>query len=178
MAGEMGDSKPNFLDSVVSVSAPIDLAASSKRISQRRNLVFDRYFTRRLVKHVKTLNEKFPDKIPPLPLGWHSGQMSLARFDDMYVAPVSGFKNGLDYYIKCSSAAVIGNIRCRTLLLTASDDPIVDPLTYTGLKYDPLHEVIVTAHGGHAAWIGQQKDPEFDRFWMDRRVVDWVLSLG
>lgn len=177
MAGEMGQSKPDFLDSIVSVSAPIDLALCSYRISHFRNIVFNRYFTGRLVSQINALSKKYPDKVQALPSDWKDGPMSLARFDDLYVAPVSGFKSGADYYAKCSSSPFIGDIRCRSLLLTAADDPIIDPVSYRNLKYHPLQDVIITDHGGHAAWISNVKDSEFDRFWMDRAVVDWVMSL-
>jgi predicted alpha/beta-fold hydrolase len=36
----------------------------------------------------------------------------------------------------------------------------------------------MTEHGGHAAWIGHRRHPEFDRFWMDQKVVHWVMGLS
>lgn len=177
MAGEMGAMCPPFLDSVVAVSAPIDLAMCSKRISHWKNFIFDRYFTNRLVNHIELLNSKFPEMVQSLPKNWRQGPMSLARLDDTYVAPVSGFKDGQDYYARCSSGPLIQNIKCKTLLLTAKDDPIIDPEPYEQIGQSENREMIVTGKGGHAAWLARDKASEFGRFWMDQVVVNWVLSL-
>lgn len=176
MAGEYGAGKPDFLDSVVSVSAPIDLAACSARLSHWRNILFDRYFSTKLVHHVGSLHERFPDKVPPLPSIARRKTLSLAQFDDIYTGPVSGFRNAQHYYQECSSGPVISNIHCGLLLLTSDDDPIIISDAYRELKLSKHHDLMITSHGGHAAWIGRSLADEFGHFWMDRIVVKWVLN--
>ena len=78
MAGEYGTNAPDFLDGVVSVSAPIDLAASSRRLSRPNNVFFDRYFAVAAIRHVQTLHERFPDKTPPIPMALLSGKKTRA----------------------------------------------------------------------------------------------------
>ena len=46
MAGEDGDAPTGRLDSLVAISAPIDLAACAARLEQPENRFFDRYFCR------------------------------------------------------------------------------------------------------------------------------------
>jgi predicted alpha/beta-fold hydrolase len=176
MVGEYGSDCPAFLDSVVAVSPPIDLALCSERLSHWKNFLFDRYFTGRLVQHIRSLNAQFPEKVTALPESWNKGPISLARLDDMYVAPVSGFLNGQDYYRRCSAAPLIGDIKCRTLLLTAEDDPIIDPLPFVKLPRNSQCQTMITRKGGHAAWISNKKCHDFGRFWMDQFVVNWVME--
>ncbi len=176
MMGEYADDCPKYLDSVVAVSAPIDLARCSERISHWKNVIFDRYFTGRLVSYIEQAHQRVPDRVPPLPKDWARGAKTLTRLDDLYVGPVSGFRDGRDYYDRCSAGPLIDRIRCKTLLLTASDDPIIDPQAYLRLSPNKFCDVRITKYGGHAAWIQRQPDAEFGRFWMDQFVVRWVMK--
>ena len=178
MAGEYGSNRPPFLQGVVAVCAPIDLAACSQLISAPRNRIFDLYFARRLINHVRMQNKRFPDKVPALPKELLQGRQSLARFDDLYVAPTSGFKNGGHYYEVCSSFPLLDSISCPALMLAADDDPIVPVVTYQKIRKRRGMDVIVTKRGGHTAFISHRLDPQYGRFWMDRVVVDWVIGLG
>jgi uncharacterized protein len=178
MAGEYGDHIPAHLDSVVSVSAPIALDDCSRRLSHWSNRHFDRYFSGRMVQHIDTLSRRFPDRVRPMPKMTDSNELTLAKIDDIYVGPESGFRDGQHYYQECSSALKIPSIKCRTLLLTSDDDPIISADAYKRLKLSSHHNLVITKHGGHAAWIGQNKLDEFGRFWMDRYVVNWVTSLA
>ena len=174
MAGEYGDSAPDFLERVISVSAPIDLAASSRRLSRFQNIIFDRYFASAVVRHVMEQHQRFPDSIPPVPKALLSGTKTLARVDDLYVAPSAGFASGQDYYLKSSAAPLIGAIKPKTLIITAEDDPIADVTAYHNLKSPRHHDVLITKHGGHVAWVSRHKHVEHGRFWMDHVITDWV----
>ena len=176
MAGEYGVNAPDFLERIVSVSAPIDLAASSRRLARFNNIIFDRYFASSVVKYVQNLHKRFPDKMPPIPESLLAGKKTLARVDDLYVAPSSGFADGQDYYRKCSAAPLIEAIKPKTLILTAEVDPIADATAYHNLKSPKHHQVLITKHGGHVAWVARNKHIEHGRFWMDKVITDWVLS--
>lgn len=178
MAGEYGSGRPSFLQGVVSVCAPVDLAACSRLISAPQNRLFDLYFSRHLIRHVHRQSESFPDKVPGLPDELLQGKKSLARFDDLYVAPTSGFKSGQHYYDVCSSYPLLDDISCPALLLAAEDDPIVPVATYHNIEKRRRFDVIVTKRGGHTAYISNRLDRQYGRFWMDRVVVEWVLGLG
>jgi uncharacterized protein len=176
MAGELGRNHPDYLESVVSVSAPIDLHASSLRISAPRNRLFDFYFANHLVKHVQVESRRHPDKVPSLPNGLRAGKISLAKFDDLYVAPISGFNSGRHYYEMCSSLPLLDSIRCRHLLLASEDDPVIPVEMYRMIQKKSNRDLIITRKGGHAAYISQWLDPDYGRFWMDRIIVEWVLG--
>jgi predicted alpha/beta-fold hydrolase len=177
MAGEYGSNRPTFLQGVAAVGAPVDLAACSQRISAPQNRLFDLYFSRHLMRHVHRQSARFPDKVLELPEELLRGRQSLARFDDLYVAPTSGFKSGKHYYEVCSSFPLLDAIHCPALLLAAEDDPIVPVETYYRIPKRRGMDVIVTKRGGHTAYISNRRERHYGRFWMDRVVVDWVLGL-
>ena len=178
MAGEYGSKVPDFLQGVVAVSAPIDLAACSKRLSEDKNRLVDLYFANNLLSHVQRQSELYPDLVAQLPSSLKSGRKSLAKFDDLYVAPTCGFGDGPNYYKLCSARPLVPDISCPALLLTAEDDPIVPVEAYLTIPSNHLHNVVITKRGGHAAYISSKLDEEFGRFWMDGLIVRWVMNLG
>lgn len=170
MAGEDGHVPTGSLDSVIAVSAPIDLLACSQLIEQPRNRLYDRHFVKLLIMDVRERQRFFPDlpdvSLPPQP--------TLRQFDDTYTAPRSGFRDAVDYYERASSGPLIGRIEVPTLLLTARDDPFiaVDPFERVP---DRRHiEVHITDHGGHLGFLGFTSNPWKFR-WMDDFLVDWIL---
>ena len=50
---------------------------------------------------------------------------TLYDFDDVVTAPVHGFADANDYYTRSSSIRFLSDIRVRTLLLSAVDDPFL-----------------------------------------------------
>jgi predicted alpha/beta-fold hydrolase len=61
--------------------------------------------------------------------------------------------------------------------LIAEDDPIITMDAYRALHLGPHQKLVMTKHGGHAAWLGRGVDEEFGSFWMDQFVVQWVNWL-
>jgi predicted alpha/beta-fold hydrolase len=176
MAGEFGDDAPDFLQQVIAVSAPIDLAASSKKLSGPNGWLFDRYFAGRLVRSYTEFHRRYPDKIPSVPRALSEMSPSLARLDDIYLAPSCGFVNGQDYYHQCSSASLVPRIKPKLLLLVAADDPIIDLTAYNALNLSPHHQLLITNHGGHVGWVSRTLHEKFGRFWMDQVLVSWATN--
>jgi predicted alpha/beta-fold hydrolase len=170
MAGEDGEQPSGGLDSVVSVSPPIDLIQCSKLIEQPQNGIYDRYFVRRLLCDVRERQQHFPD-LPPLDL---PGRLTLRIFDDVYTAPRSGFRDAYDYYRRASSAPLVPRITVPTLLLTARDDPFIAATPFELLPDQPHIERCITDHGGHLGFLGST-GVRLNYRWMDAFVLDWIL---
>jgi hypothetical protein len=170
MAGEDADRPSGRLDSLISVSAPIDLVACSRLIEQPQNRLYDRYFVRRLLTDVYERQRFFPD-LPPLDL---PPRLTLRTFDDLYTAPRSGFRDAIDYYTRASSAPLIERIVVPTLLLTARDDPFIATAPFEHLPHRSNIERFLTDHGGHLGFLGFTARSLNFR-WMDECIVDWIL---
>jgi predicted alpha/beta-fold hydrolase len=173
MAGEDGSTPAGRLDSIVAVSAPIDLAACAARLERPENRFFDRHFVGLLLRHVARLHRQFPD----LPCVNFPDSMTLRLFDDVYTAPMSGFRDGADYYARSSSEQFMPNIRCPSLVLCAADDPIVDAQCYRRLSPSEHVEPVMTPHGGHVGFLARPDGPWPGVRWMDNLILNWAQRL-
>lgn len=171
MAGEAPDLAPPRLESVFAGCPPLELQRCVRYLQRGLHRLYDQYFARLLREHVvrwQAANPQAPRvtfRRPP---------RSIEEFDDVFTAPLGGFASAADYYQESSPLQFIPQIRVPTTILAAHDDPMVDP--------QPLRLVVrppaVTAHlvsgGGHLGFISRGgNDP--DHWWLDWRVVDWVL---
>jgi len=149
------------------LNPPIDLERCSQRFQRPENRFYERRFVRDLLLNVQQRRAAFPD-LPHYPL---HPRMSLRSFDDHYTAPVNGFRDAAEYYARCSSAPLLGQIDIPTLLITSRDDPFVDPIPFEEIpKREPL-TVWIVPRGGHVgfvdAWGGR---------WAERWAARWLLG--
>jgi predicted alpha/beta-fold hydrolase len=172
MAGEDGEIPSGKLDSVISVSPPIDLVACSRLIEQPQNRFYDRYFIRRLLTDIRERQRFFPD-IPAVNL---PARPTLRVFDDLYTAPRSGFRDAMDYYMRASSGPLVARISVPTLLISSRDDPFIAVEPFVALPPRPNIECCLTDHGGHLGFLGFTGQ-SLNYRWMDESVVDWILRL-
>jgi len=174
MAGEDGESPSGRLDSIVAVSAPIDLAACAARLERPENRFFDRYFVGLLVRAVARLERHFPD----LPRAEFPAGLTLRGFDDVYTAPRSGFRDAADYYAQSSGEQFLPRIACPALVLCAEDDPIVDARGYRRMAPSENVRLVLTPHGGHIGFLARPARPRHGVRWMDDLILDWLESRG
>ena len=171
MAGEAPHLAPPRLESVFAACPPLELQRCVRSLQRGLHRLYDQYFARLLREHVvrwQAANPQAPRvtfRRPP---------RSIEEFDDVFTAPLGGFASAADYYQESSPLQFIPQIRVPTTILAAHDDPMVDP--------QPLRQAVcpaaVTAHlvdgGGHLGFVSRGgNDP--DHWWLDWRVVDWVL---
>lgn len=121
----------------ISISAPIDLDATQRRISMARN----RLYHREIVKWVMSERRDLPREI-----------RTMLDFDNQVVAPANGFKDARDYYRQTSAGPVLGAIRRPTLLIHAQDDPWIPAASYRGIAPNPNLISLIPHSGGHVGF--------------------------
>jgi len=152
----------------VSVSAPIDLAASSRRIRAWRNRPYERYLVRRM---------KYDWAGVELTEGERAALArvrSVYAFDDLLVAPHNGFGAADRYYVECSALRVLGRIAVPTLLIHAADDPWIPAeayRTYDWAQNDRLTPLVAPG-GGHVGFHDRAAPPA----WHDRCIARWFAA--
>ncbi|MFQ3592005.1 MAG: alpha/beta fold hydrolase [Gemmataceae bacterium] len=156
-----------LMAAVAAINPPIDLERCSRRFQRPENRFYERRFVRDLIANVQQRREAFPD-LPAYPL---DPKMSLRSFDDHYTAPVNGFRDAADYYARSSSAPLLERIKISALLLTARDDPFVDPAPFEEVPKRDNLTVWIVPQGGHVgfvdAWGGR---------WAERLAAEWLLG--
>ena len=173
LAGEAGSSPPGGLDAVLAVAPPIDLTRCAANLETGLNPIYSKNFVGGLVRQVRQ-RRKFSPVLRGIPL--NPRPRRLVEFDDRFTAPLSGFSGAHEYYERCSSIQLLRHIRLRSLILSASDDPVVPSEMFRDTQLADETELHLSKHGGHVGFVGiSGVDP--DRRWMDWRIVDWTLSL-
>jgi predicted alpha/beta-fold hydrolase len=169
MAGEDGSRPSGNLDSIVAVSPPVDLEAAARRMDEKANQLFARFFLSYLRHDVKLMEEMFPD----LPRTDLPQNLDIATFDRLFSAPWAGYRSTAEYYLKCSSVHYVPEIKIPTLILASMDDPVVDGRIIANLPQRENMDVLLTEHGGHCGFLGFGTTWDEVR-WSDQVVARWM----
>jgi predicted alpha/beta-fold hydrolase len=177
LAGELGESGPEWLHSVVGVSTPLDLLACVEALGKRSNYVYENRFITRMRNRLAERRRLQPEAFGPIFARTDVNAIrTVYDFDDRITAPHFGFGDAPNYYRTQSSQNFLASIRVPTLLLTAQDDPLVPFAVYghASIRENPLIELLAPAHGGHVAFLAR----ETPRFWADEAILDWRSRIG
>ncbi len=168
---EMGVAASRICDAVASVCAPLDLAPSGRAIGQG----FNRFFYTRMF-----LNSMKPKALQKL--AQHPGLFdpealmavrNLYEFDNVFTAPVHGFKGTDDYWRRASAKPHLRQIRIPALVVNACNDPFI-PAWSLPVRADVADSVTLwqPKAGGHVGFT-QGQAPGHIRSLPDT-VGDWL----
>ncbi len=152
-AEEAGESAAQSVSAVCSISAPLDLVAAGLAIGHG----FNRQFYTRVF--LRTMKPKALAKLAQFPGLFDLERLLAARdlyaFDDLYTAPLHGFRNTDDYWRRASAKPQLQRIRVPALLVNARDDPFV-PAASLPVAGEVASCVTLwqPAHGGHVGFVG------------------------
>jgi predicted alpha/beta-fold hydrolase len=150
-AGQHGEEAGRLADAVAAVSSPLDLAAGSQAIGRG----FNRWsYTRMFLRSMKP---KALRKLVQHPGLFDGPRLRLARdlyqFDDIFTAPVHGFRDADDYYARASAKPWLRRIRIPTLVLNALNDPFVPAASLPRPhEVGPCVTLWQPAEGGHVGF--------------------------
>ena len=174
-AEEAGHSAAGVARAVVAVSAPVDLAASGHAIGRGLNRqVYTRMFLR-------TMRPRALAKLAQHP-GLFSRELMLAArdlyaFDNLFTAPLHGFKNTDDYWARASAKPHLQRIRIPALLLNARNDPFVPAASLPLVQAVGPHVTLwQPAHGGHVGFAGGRFPGHVQR--LPDAVMGWLQQQG
>ena len=152
-AGEQGEAAAQVVDAVASVCSPLDLAAGGHAIGRGFNRqVYTRMFLR-------TMKAKAYAKLAQHPGLFDPGAMRRARdlyaFDNLFTAPLHGFRNTEDYWARASAKPHLHRIRIPALALNARNDPFVPAASLPRPdEVGPCVTLWQPEHGGHVGFAG------------------------
>jgi predicted alpha/beta-fold hydrolase len=174
-AEEAGHSAAQVAVGVAAVCSPIDLAASGQAIGRGFNRqVYTRMFLRTMVPKALAKLKQHP--------GLFDRQAMLAArdlydFDNVFTAPLHGFKHTEDYWARASAKPHLGRIRIPALVLNARNDPFV-PAHSLPQAHEAAHPVTLwqPEHGGHVGFA-QGAFPGHVQG-LPEAVMGWMTSHG
>ena len=122
-AEEMGDDAGRVVSAVASICSPLDLAASGQAIGRGFNrLVYTRMF-------INSMRPKALRKLAQHPGLFDREALMQSRdlyeFDNVFTAPLHGFKNTDDYWSRASAKPHLNRIRIPALVVNALNDPFM-----------------------------------------------------
>jgi uncharacterized protein len=176
-AGEMGHSASAVVRAVASVCSPLDLAAGGHAIGRGFNrLVYTRMFLSSMVPKALRKLEQHPGLFDAQAL---RAARDLYTFDNLFTAPLHGFRDTEDYWKRASAKPVLPAIRVPALALNALNDPFV-PAHSLPRPGEVGHHVQLwqPARGGHVGFPcadARSRLPGHVRR-MPEAVGDWLLS--
>lgn len=174
-AGEQGVHARQHVDAVAAVCSPLDLTESGKAIGRGFNRqVYTRMFLR-------TMKPKALAKLGQHPGLFRRERLLAARdlyeFDNVFTAPLHGFRDTQDYWQRASAKPLLSRVRVPALLINPLNDPFV-PAHSLPRRQDVSDCVTLwqPRHGGHVGfatgrWPGHVRD-------LPDRVGDWLLQAA
>lgn len=167
--GEVGDAAPPQLRAAAAVSAPFDLAVCARQCDERWFGAIARHFLKTLVPKAVEKARAFPTTLDATRVAKCA---SFASFDDVVTAPLHGFADAEDYWRRSSSAQFLSSVRRPTLLVAASDDPLVPDRVLPRAIVDASPWLVpqFVPHGGHCSFV-DGGTPRKPRRWAEAQVV-------
>lgn len=150
-AGEVGQDAASVVRAVASISAPLDLAAGGHAIGRGFNRqVYNRMFLR-------SMRPKAMGKLVQYPGLFDHDALARApdlyAFDNIFTAPLHGFRDVEDYWRRASARPHLRNVALPALVLNARNDPFV-PASSLPRPHEVSRAVTLwqPAHGGHVGF--------------------------
>ena len=150
-AGEAGATAAGLANAVAAVCSPLDLAAGAEAIGRGFNrLAYTTMFLRSMKPKALQKLEQHPGLFDREKL---LAARDLYEFDDIFTAPLHGFRNADDYYARASAKAHLQRIRIPALVLNAGNDPFVPAASLPAASEVGGHVTIWRpAQGGHVGF--------------------------
>lgn len=150
-AEEAGASASASALAVAAVCSPIDLAAGGHAIGRGLNRqIYTRMFLR-------SMKPKALKKLAQHPGLFSRERLLAARdlydFDNVFTAPLHGFRDTEDYWRRASAKPRLAEIRIPALVVNARNDPFVPAASLPGAHEVGRHVTLwQPAHGGHVGF--------------------------
>ncbi len=168
--GEQGNNLKPQITCSVNFSVPCHLASGAKKLARWGSYVYMKRFLTSLEKKITEKSRIMPEVISAK--GFDKIRNFL-EFDELYTAPIHGFKNAFEYWEECSSLYYLKNIRIPTLLVNACNDPFLTPQCFpiNEAEENPYLFLEMPEHGGH---VGFMEKKISGIYWSEKRAVEFI----
>jgi hypothetical protein len=116
-------------------------------------------------------NKKFPGK---LNLDGIKRIKTFSQFDDRFTAPLNGFLDARDYWLRASSKPHLKAIQIPSLMIQAANDPFLPKACFPkkiAERSKSLH-LEIPRHGGHVGFISRGSE-----YWSETRCAQFLKEV-
>jgi uncharacterized protein len=156
------------IEQAIAVAPPVDLAACADNMDRWSRRIYSRHYVKALEQLAVRKRARWPQ--------WRqvtatSKIRTIRQFDELYTAPLAGFRDTADYYSQSSSLQWLPHIQTPTEILLDRHDPIVNWSSHANAQFDPqwvsYHH---TSYGGHMGYFGIDDQGQLTR-WLEYYVA-------
>jgi predicted alpha/beta-fold hydrolase len=163
----------DFICAAAAISAPLDLQAGGAALGGGLNRIYTRNF-------LKTLKRKSALKLQQHPRLFDLTAMLASRtlyeFDNVVTAPLHGYRDTDDYWLRASAKTVLSEITVPTLVLNARNDPFLPARALpTGSEVSQAVTLEQPEHGGHVGFMTRPFPGRLD--WLAERLANFFEPL-
>jgi len=136
-----------------SVSAPIDLAATSRRVMEPRNKLYHL----RILKTMKDETLAVGAVLTDAERAAVEQARTVYEFDDNFIARRHGYASADEYYARNAAIGFLGRIDRPTLVVHALNDPWIPSESYSLVDWAAYAQVqaLLPSGGGHVGFHGK-----------------------
>ncbi|SFE25208.1 YheT family hydrolase [Paracidovorax konjaci] len=172
-AAEHGAEAARSADAVAAICSPLDLAAGGHAIGRGFNRqVYTRMFLRTMVPKALAKWQQHPGLFDRETL---RAARDLHAFDDVFTAPLHGFRDADDYWRRASAQPLLADIRIPALAVNARNDPFVPAASLPRAHEVGAHVTLwQPPHGGHVGFAHGRLPGRVQA--MPEAVADWLAE--
>ncbi|MGE5220000.1 MAG: hydrolase, partial [Chloroflexota bacterium] len=170
--GEESTAAHAVVERAVAVSTPLDLVAAANQLDRGlRRFIYTNYF-------LKYLRPKALAKITAHELRFDARALRASRtfrqFDDLFTAPIHGFKDAVDYWTQSSSKPWLKEIELPTLVINARNDPFLPESALPGAEDVSAWVTLdFPLEGGHVGFVTGGFPGRLD--WLPKKIL-WFFD--
>lgn len=150
-AQEAGHAASRVVSAISAICAPLDLAAGGWALGRGLNrLIYTPMFLQTMKPKALLKLQQHPGLFDPEAL---ADARNLYAFDNVFTAPLHGFKSTEDYWARASAKPHLQAIRVPTMLINARNDPFVPAWSLPSQQEATRHVTLwQPAQGGHVGF--------------------------
>jgi predicted alpha/beta-fold hydrolase len=143
------------INAAVAVSAPLDLAATARRMMKLRNRVYQSYLLRNMRQEALAPGAEVTGAERAAILA----ARSIWEFDDVFSAPRNGYAGVEEYYERNAAKGFLDGIAVPTLMIQALDDPWIPAAPYRAYDWRRNASLVplLPRRGGHVGFQGRDR---------------------
>lgn len=148
--GERGSESATLLHGAAAISAPLDLMEAGAALERGFSRNYANHFLDTMKRKAERVHANHPGAFD---LAVMRAARTLREYDNIFTAPLHGYRDTDDYWTRASSKPGLVNVAVPALVLNAKNDPFL-PASALPTRAEVSSRVTLHQpdHGGHVGW--------------------------